>query len=234
MKKVFLSFTYRPHPDYVVESENLRRSVGIVIESMDLRVETGEDLGGEALSDEVRGRIERADALIALLTPWKDGNGNKVMPQWVIEEFAHAKAKGKPAIRIQHAEFPAAGMYAASEFIAFAPDKLSDVLLKLMRTLALWRKQNGRPMEIEIAPDAGDPRFDPVRVKTCEYQTSVDDVVGNWRTAMFYRQPGALYAHLPGVPDQAKLRLRLQLGEETWESAYNSPVGRIQLSRRQP
>jgi len=234
MQQVFLSFTYRPHPDYVAESENLRRSVAIVIESMDLRVATGEDLGGEALTDEVRDRIEKADALIALLTPWKDANGNKVVPQWVVEEFAHAKAKGKPAIRIVHADLAPAGMYAANEYIAFAPDKLSDVLLKVMRTLALWRKQSGRPMEIEIAPDAGDPRFDPGRVKTCEYQVFLNYEESEWRKATIWPQPGALYAYLPGVPDQSKLRLRLQLGEETWQSAYNSPVGRVQLSRRQP
>jgi hypothetical protein len=234
MQQVFLSYTYRPHPDFVAESENLRRSVSIVIESMDLRVATGEDLGGEALTDEVKERIEKADALVALLTPWKDALGNKVQPQWVVEEFAHAKAKGKQAIRILHSDFAAAGMYAANEYIAFAPDKLTEVLLKVMRTLALWRKQSGRPMEIEITPDAGAQRFDPGRVKVCEYQVFLDYEESQWRKATIWAQPGALYAYLPGVPDQAKLRLRLQLDNETWQSAYNSPVGRVQLSRSQP
>src|SRR5262245_56213403 len=183
MQQVFLSYTYKPHPDYVAETENLRRSVGIVIESLDLRVATGEDLGGEALTDEVKEQIEKADALITLLTPWKDGLRNKAQPQWVVEEFAHAKAKGKPAIRILHSDFAAAGMYAANEYIAFSPNKLTDVLLKVMRTLALWRKQSGRPIEIEIATDAGGARFDPGRVKLCEYQIFLDYEKSAWRKA---------------------------------------------------
>jgi hypothetical protein len=233
MQRVFLSYTYKPHPDHVAEAETLRRAAAVVIESMDLRVETGEDVGGEQITDAVKELIDKSDALVALAMPWKDALGNKVVPPWVNDEFGYAKAKGKPAIRILHGDFAAAGMYAGSEFITFAPDKPTDALLKLMRTLALWRKQGGRPMEIEIAAE-GEPRFDPGQVKSCEYQLFLNYEESEWRKATIWPQPGALYAYLPGVPDQAKLRLRLQHGDETWQSAYNSPVGRVQLSRRQP
>lgn len=234
MQQVFLSFTYNPHPDHVAESEALRRCVSMVIEAMDLRLTTGEDLGGEALTDQVKERIEKADALVALLTPWQDKLGNKTQPQWVVEEFAHAKAHRKPATRILHADFAAAGMYAANEYIPFSPGNMTDALLKLMRTLALWKKESGRPMEVEIAPDGAGQRFDPGRVKGCEFQLFRNYEESEWRKATIWPQPGALYAYLPGVPDQAKLRLRLQLDNETWQSDYNNPVGRVQLIRRQP
>jgi hypothetical protein len=233
MQQVFLSYTYSPHPDHTVETDYLRRSVTTVIESMGLRVVTGEDIGGETLTREVEERIDGADALVALLTPWKDRNGNKVPPPWVSDEFARAKVS-KPAIRIIHTNLAPAGMFAANEYIAFSTERTSDVLLKLMRTLALWKSQRGRPMEIEIAPDEGSRRFDTSRVKKCEYQLLHNFIESAWRIATVWPQPGAIYAYIPGVPDQAKLRLRLQYQNEVWQSDYSSPVGRVQLSRTQP
>lgn len=234
MQQVFLSFTYKPHPDHVDETEELRRRVSMVIESMDLRVVTGEDIGGEALTAEIKERIDRSDALVALLTPWKDPPGNKVAPPWVNDEFTYAKAKDKRAFRISHPDFAGAGMYAAHEYTTYTKESLADTLLKLMKTLALWRKESGRPMEIEIALDAAGQRFDPARVRACEFQLFRNYEESDWRKATIWPQPGALYAYLPAVPDQAKLRLRLQLDNETWLSDYQSPVGRVQMTRRQP
>lgn len=234
MQQVFLSYTYNPHPDHVAETETLRRQVMVVLESMDLRVVTGEDVGGESLNDEIRGRIENADALVALLTPWRDKLGNKTHPPWVADEFAHARAHDKPALRIVHTDLAPAGMYAAHEYAAFSPDKTADTLLKLLRTLAVWKKQSGRPMEIEIAPDVAASRFDTNHVESCQFQLLCDYKETDWRAATIWPQPGALYAYLPGVPDRAKLRLRLKHQNETWQSEYSSPVGRVQLSRRTP
>jgi hypothetical protein len=234
MQQVFLSFTYSPHPDHIDETEELRRRVSMVIESMDLRVVTGEDIGGEQLTDEIKQRIDRSDALVALLTPWKDRQGNKVAPPWVNDEFIYAKAKNKRAFRISHPDFAGAGMYAANEYTTYSKDKSAEPLLKLMKTLALWRKQSGRPMEIEIAPDAAGQRFDPASARKCQFQTLCNYEESDWREAKFWPQPGALFAFLPGVPDQSKVRLRLELGNETWESDYQSPVGRVQMKRSQP
>ncbi len=234
MQQVFLSFTYNPHPDHVDESEELRRRVSTVIESMDLHVVTGEDLGGEQLTDEIRRRIDRADALVALVTPWRDRQGQKVEPPWVRDEFVYAKARDKRAFRISHPDYAGNGMYANFEYATYTEATLADTLLKLLQTLALWRKQSGRPMEIEIAPDGAGQRFDPARVRECEFQLFRNYEESDWRRAKIWPQPGALYAYLPGVPDQSKLRLRLQLDNETWQSDFQSPVGRVQMTRRLP
>jgi hypothetical protein len=234
MQQVFLSYTYSPHPDYAEETADICRRVSTVIESMDLRVTTGEDLGGQGLSEEVKDRIEKADAMVALITPWKDGQGNKVAPPWVNDEFAHARARGKRAIRILHADLAASGMYAAHEYIAYSKDRPADMLLKLMKTLALWKKEGGRPMEVEIATNVPGQQLDLAKVKGCEFQLLRDYEESDWRKAKIWPAPGALYAYLPSVPDQAKLRLRLQLDTETWQSDYQSPIGRVQLSRRLP
>ncbi len=234
MQQVFLSFTYSPHPDHVDETRALLQRVTAVIESMDLRVVTGEDLGGETLTDEIRQRIDKSDALVALVTPWRDRQGNKVAPPWVNDEFTYAKAKDKRAFRIMHPDYAGAGMYAAHEYTVYDKNNLADALVKLMKTLALWKRQSGRPMRIEIAPDVAGQRFDPARVSECEFQLFIDYEETGWRKAKIWPEPGALFAYLPGVPDDAKLRLRMKIDSETWQSDFQSPVGRMQLSRRQP
>jgi hypothetical protein len=235
MQQVFLSYTYNPHPDHAAESETLKRQTTTVIESMDLHVSDGEDVGGEQLNDAVRQRIDAADALIALVTPWRDAAGNKVAPPWVADEFTHAKARGKPAIKIMHASLAPAGMYGAShEYILFQPNAAADVLLKLMRTLALWKKSNGRPMELEIAPDVMNQRFDTSKIRACKFQLFKDYRESDWRDARIWPQPGAIYAYLPAVPDKAKLRLQIEQDNEIWQSDFSNPVGRVTLTRRQP
>ncbi len=76
-QQVFLSYTCSPHVDYVAETDALRRNVTTLIESMDLRVVTGEDLGGGVLTPEVIDRIENADAVSALVSPWEEDGGPK-------------------------------------------------------------------------------------------------------------------------------------------------------------
>jgi hypothetical protein len=228
MQQVFLSFTYKPHPDHVDETEDLRDRVSTVIESMDLRVVTGEDLGGEVLLPEIEKRIEKCDALVALVTPWRDAQGRKIAPPWVIDELGYARAIKKRTFRITHPNFANQGQAAAFEYTAYAPGEMTDTLLKLLKLLSLWRKEGGRPMEVEIAPDAAGQRFDPVRVRDCEFQLIRNYEESDWRRAKVWPQPGGLYAYLPGVPDEAKLRLRLQVDNETWQSDYQSPVGRVQ------
>jgi hypothetical protein len=66
MEKLFLSYTYRSHPQHEMELERLRKSVVRAVEAMGLRVIDGVDVGGRPLDDALRRRIEDSDGLIAL------------------------------------------------------------------------------------------------------------------------------------------------------------------------
>ena len=92
MQRVFLSYTYRSHPEHASEIDALQRMIRRVIESVDLRVVDGQDLGGRALDQEIERRINESDALIALFTPQADAQGNKVLPEFVSTEFQRARA----------------------------------------------------------------------------------------------------------------------------------------------
>lgn len=234
MQQVFLSYTFNPHPEHEAETAALRRRVGMVIESMGLLEVNGEDLAGGGLTPEIARRIKAADALVALITPHNAPGAAKVAPQWVSDEFAHAKALGRPAIRIIHAELSAGGMYAADEYIPFTAAGGADTLIKLMRTLALWKRQVGRTMQVEIASGGAELPFDAERGHQCEVQLFTNFETSVWQPAQTLREPGALYAFVRGVPEQAKLRLRLSINGAVWQSEFQNPVGRVVLSKRTP
>lgn len=233
MKKIFLSYTYAPHPDYAAQCDELQRGVRIVAQAMGLRIETGEDLGGGALNPEVKGRIEDSDALIAIVTPQLDA-GNKTLPQWVLDEYTHSKSVGKSAIRVIHADLNIGGMHANEHYIKYGAVPISSTLISVMSTIGLWKGQIGRAMRIEIAPTDVCRRFRSESGHQCSYQLLRDAKESNWRPAKVFPEPGAIYAYLNGVPDDSKLRLRLQVDGETWQSDFNDPIGRLELKKGTP
>ncbi len=231
MQQVFLSYTFNPHPDHASETAALRRRVGMVIESMGLLEVNGEDLAGAGLTPEVARRIKAADALVALITPHNTPGAVKAAPPWVSDEFTHAKALDKPAIRIVHDELRAGGMYAADEYIPFNAGGSADTLIKLMRTLALWKRRAGRTMQIEIAASGSELPAEAAQAPHCEVQVFADFTEGPWTPARVWPEPGALYTVVRGVPEQAKLRLRLTVAGAVWQSEFQNPVGRVLLRK---
>lgn len=232
MQQVFLSYTFNPHPDYAESTANLRKKVGMVIDSMELRELNGEDLGGLGLGPEVKTRIEASDALVALVTPHNQPGAALQPAPWVQDEYAWAIAKGRSGIKIVHADLKAAGMFAGDEHIAYSDATLGDTLVKLMRTLALWKRTLGRPTQIVLDADAAGFDFDIDQDHACEYQLlSPDFKKSAWLPASIWPEPGALNAFVRGVPDQAKLRLRLTVDKAQWLSEFQSPMGRVVMTK---
>jgi hypothetical protein len=66
---VFFFYTYNPHPDFDAETTQLVTASRVVIESLDLRVSDGVDLGERAIDSEIERRIIAADSLVAIVTP---------------------------------------------------------------------------------------------------------------------------------------------------------------------
>jgi hypothetical protein len=152
---VFLSYTYSLPLEFEEETNALVKSVRMVLEAMDIpQVVTGEDLGGQQLSTEVKQRIERSQALIALETPWKQLSGDQgyIASDWVRREFTQAETLGKELIAVVHEKVALNSAFKDREHTAFRPPDYTLVLLKLMRTIALWNKKLGRAHKVEILP----------------------------------------------------------------------------------
>ena len=221
MEKIFLSYTYRPHPDHAADLERLRRPVVKAIEAMNLRIIDGVDVGGRALDDALRGRIKDADALISLVTPQADDAGNVVAPDFVLGEFQYAEGAGKPTMRVLHDLLAARGLGAGSERAPYKPGSELEVVLKLMNTIALWRRDYGRVARVRIEPMELAISYDETQGHRCEAQViSSDGVFGNFEPVRLWPEPGAPYALLPKLRDGARVRLRIRQGARTWQSSH--------------
>ncbi|NOQ64771.1 MAG: hypothetical protein GQ582_09695 [Methyloprofundus sp.] len=224
METVFLSYTYNPHPDYKKETNELVKNIKIIAESQELRVVTGVDLAGGALTPEIQQRIIHSDALVALITPWQDSYGNPAAPPFVHDEYTFAQNKGKPAIQLLHTQLNNQGMYTQQEYIPYDPAQAVEGLLKLMRTLVLWKKQLGRSYEIQFLPSELVEKLNHGSIASrCEYQLLINRKPSEWRVIDIWPEPGRLVTYIPNIPDDAKLNLKISFADEQWLSNFCSP-----------
>lgn len=235
MNSVFLSYTYDPHPDHAQELDRLRRYVVRVLEAMGLRIADGVDLGGRPLDEALKQRIRDTDALVALVTPQADAAGAIVPPTFVLSEFQFAEGLGKPTLRILHHALEARGLGAGNEYQPFKPGAEADTLVKLMNTIATWRREHGRAARVRIEPEELAVQYDETQGDRCEYQ--VISQRGDFRDftrASLLLQPGAAYAVLPMLREGETVRLRLRQGGKTWQSrhAIDPFVGGVRLEER--
>lgn len=235
METVFLSYTYRPHPDHEANLDRLRRYVVRAIEAMGLRVVDGVDVGGRSLDDALRKRIEGADALIALVTPQAGDADALVEPAFVLNEFQYAEGQKKPTMRVWHQQLPVHGLGAGNEYTPYSPGKELDVILKLMNTIALWKREYGQAARVRIEPDDLAAQYDETQGDRCEFQViSLDGGFRDFQRASFWPEPGAAYAVLPKLRAGDRVRLRLRQGNRTWQSrhAIDPFVGGVRLEER--
>jgi hypothetical protein len=235
METIFLSYTYRPHPDHEGDLERLRRYVVRAIEAMGLRVVDGVDVGGRPLDDALRRRIKDADALIALLTPQADDAGGLVNPEFVLSEFQYAEGQTKPTMRVLHHLLAARGLGAGNEYAPYKPGSEVDVILKLMNTIALWRREYGQVARVRIEPEDLAAQYDETQGHRCEFQViSQDGSYRDFERASLWQEPGAAYALLPKLRVGERVRLRLRQGNKTWQSrhAIDPFVGGVRLEER--
>jgi hypothetical protein len=235
MEKLFLSYTYRSHPQYEAELERLRKYVVRAVEAMGLRIIDGVDVGGRPLDDALRRRIEDADALIALVTPQADDADNVTDPLFVLSEFQYAEGQKKPTLRVIHQLLAARGLGAGNEYAPFKPGAELDVILKLMNTIALWIREYGRIARVRVEPEELAAQYDEAQGHRCEFQ--VISTTGEYRDferGTLQPEPGAAYVVLPKLRLGERVRLRLRMGAKTWQSRYpiDPFVGGVRLEER--
>ncbi|MEW8338494.1 MAG: hypothetical protein AB2708_01480 [Candidatus Thiodiazotropha taylori] len=231
MERIFISYTYNPVDAYKQETDAFISYIKIMIEAMGITILDGVDVGGWAIDAEIEKRINQSDALIAVMSPWEDAAGQTVIPPYVLSEFNIAHIQRKPTIRMIHKDLNVDGMLQNNEYIQYSPDNEVKVLLKLMRTIALWKQNSGRGLKVKIEPSEIGARYNK-NDHTLQYQlllSNYDET--DWRDARLWKEPGATYAFIPNVPDDSKLRLKLDLRSEIWACDYSDGSGQIELKQ---
>jgi hypothetical protein len=224
MQQIFLSYTFNPHPDHANESVGLALAARRVIEAMGLRVLDGTRVGGRALDEEIERRILEADAFVALLTPQEGAGGTKIVPQFVMSEFQMARAMKKERIRLIHEDLDVTGLGAAEEFLPFEPGKLADAVVKLMQTIALWKKRLGRSLLIRIEPKELASKFKREGGDSCRYELKGEQGERSPElTTEIWAEPGAAFVVVPNFIEGSKVCIRLTVRDEEWQSQFVTP-----------
>jgi hypothetical protein len=236
MQKVFLSFTYNPHPDYVSPTKTLELYARRVIEAMDLLPVDGVNLGGGALDGALKKRISDCDALVALVTPQlrRDGQAGTESPQFVASEFGYADAMSKPTFQILLGCEPFPGLAANHEYMRCQPPSFEDTILKLMHTLALWKRTVGRTVRMRCEPREVARKFNRRLGHLCEYQVlnGTHGKASAWQPVDIFPDPGSALIYLPNVKDEDLVRVHVQVAAEHWKSDFINPfVGTATLEK---
>jgi hypothetical protein len=215
MQRVFLSMSFVPGDVDLVDAAT------DFIESQDLLVVTGEDLGGLPLTDEIKRKIDEADALVSICTRREHlAAGSFSTSTWVRDELMYAKAKGKPALALVEDGVDLGGMLAPNEQARFARSDPLKAFAKLANSLAIWRQKAGMTLKAAIVPV--DIAVQLRKATTVEYCAVRNGAADNWKSAPLVREIGGLYAYLAGVPRDALVRVRATTDGRVYESVATS------------
>jgi hypothetical protein len=201
MKEIFLSFHYDDGVNH-----RLAGQVEQLVESHGIRAVTGDVLGGNELTQEIKNQIAEADALVALLTRDQPmPNGDWTTFQYPLTELQHARGIAKPAMALVEDGVKVGGLLAANEFIPYKADAPLTAFLRLSRTIGRWRLEAGSATKVQITPNEVAQELWAVN-EQCrwEYRLSKEDHETPWKPAKARREPSGLYV-LVRVPDPTML-----------------------------
>ena len=192
-------------------------SIESLLASHDVRLMTGDRLGGQALTIAIKAKIDRADALVALLTRReKLPKGKWRSHPWVQDELGYAKATNKPAIAFVEDGVAVEGAYANDERINYLPKDPLPAFLALSQTIGTWKSELGRFVKVRILPDllaeklSGDVK--------CQYRFINDGQPGEWRDTDLIGEVGGVFLYVKGVHDETLIRVRITVDDVSWQS----------------
>lgn len=213
MREIFLSFSFRD------EDRPLVTQIERVLANYELYPVTGRRLGGASLTPAIMRRIEESDGLVALLTYREPQAGQPPYSQWVWDELQHARQQNKRAIALVEAGIQVGGAFASHEHIPFTRQAWTDALLDLSDTLSLWRREEGRRLEIQILPKslAEQVALDTGQMR-CSYRFFRDDQFTEWQEAEKVPKVAGTFIHITGVRDDCLIQLKIEYRGRMWQS----------------
>jgi hypothetical protein len=191
-----------------------------ILYSHGVRAVTGHVLGGDALDDAIKRRLDDSDCLVALATRRDEiVRGGWTTHPWVINEFAYAKAKQKEAIALVEGGVSWQGPYQAHEYIKLDRGIPSVGLLELSNTIGYWKENAGNTLKLQILPDQLAERLE-LEGDNCEctYRTVEQGKHGEWRQVMPVPEPGGVYLYVKGIQNKQLIEVRVSSNRWTWKS----------------
>jgi hypothetical protein len=151
--RIFISYSFRPRDRWIEEL------VFPLVTAFEATPVHGKDIQGEKLTDEVKARIERCDALMAFVTRRGDQaiDGKYPSHRWVTDELAFAIGADKAVVEIREGDIdPQDGIGGDRVRINYDETNRVDLVLQLTNTLARWHRQIRRVHVLPFNQKVGD------------------------------------------------------------------------------
>ena len=200
MRKIFVSYKFRD-PDRTYASY-----IKDLIQSHSLEVDTGEDLGGEPLWDEIKSRIEACDGLVALFLSPDDASRHR----WPLRELDHASSGKKRVYAMVDTTFPwndpenreHGGLDLNSPLPAFT---------KLSRIIGRWRRDAGRRIAVRVLPDnVARLAAKDGALYSCQYRLFKEsEPAGTWQTVKPAPLDSGYVFMANGVGDDLRIQVQV-------------------------
>jgi hypothetical protein len=195
MNSTFLAFAYRDR------DRALAAQVELLLRSHDIVTKDGQILGGEALTPAVQALIDESDGLIALLTRRDQlAVGGWTTHQWVKDELAYARGKGKPALALIEQGVAADGMFQSYQYLPYQADAPLQAFVDLSRTIWDWKRKAGRTIRVNLLPPDVATFISEDDTVLCHYRLWARNEETEWRAVKPIPQPnGEVHLYLTGV-----------------------------------
>ena len=213
MRNVFLSHSFGER------DRGLLTHVESLLRSHNLIARTGRVLAGGQLTPEIASVIEGCDAMIALLTQRQNEPAGVTHP-WVLQEFGHARLRGKLAIGLYETGVPVAPADGGYEHIDYSALEPLPAFIRLSETIGEWKRTAGRFLKVMVMPNdvaqSLGAKADRVR---CECRFLIQGEETRWREAKVLREVGGVFVSLRVPDDVEAVQIRVD-GPPAVETPY--------------
>ena len=217
--RVFIAWGYRDRNSWI------RELVYPVVKAFGDEVLHGEDMPGQIITDGVRQRIDRSDALIGFVTLLEDpGAGPSATHRWVPDGLATAQARGKCVLEVREEGVAnQGGILGDRQLIPYAEAGRAECIVEIVKALGAWHETNN--VTLQLLPEECAEQITPLlgnQNLRCFYTILEGGDEGAQLPARIRRIKGGLFVEARNVPRQALIQIRVECAGRSWTSDFES------------
>ena len=217
--RVFVAYGYRDRNLWIP------RLIYPLIRAFGDEVMNGEEMPGEIITEGVRQRINRSDALIGFVTRLEDiGNGRSTTHRWVTDELASAHGQGKLIVEVREVGVDEQrGIIGDRQPVVYDEGRRDECIVEIVRALGERHRTNNLTLQLlpeecarQIMPLLKHPRIQ------CSYKVLDGIEEGEEVRTKILPITGGLFVNARNVPRQALIQLNIECAGQSWSSDFES------------
>jgi hypothetical protein len=216
--KIFVAYGYNDRDRWV------RELIFPIIEAFGGQVETGEELQGEIITEAVKEKIRRSDALIAFATRRTSSDpADRATHRWVTDELALAIAHNLPVVEVRERGVDQGGVAGNRQVITYDEKQRENCIVEVTKAIGKWCQGVAVTMQLhpeefvdEVRPLLRRPGF------RCEYTLLEGSRTIGRQVADVLPIKGGLFINVRGVPRQALVQVNVVGDGISWTSDFET------------